>query len=268
MNHTVYPSWSHFWAAHSVSSEGQRLSYYFIGSEWVLCYELASGGHCLSQMGLFMRQVEGTISTALKTFVTRCSVSPRFKHLFQDERRFRLSSSLPALTSLRMSHLLCIIRWRQNSLSEQQKRDHCLKNVAFKGIAFLFGCHFFRDFKTDVTQNKIQSEIFARECHWSQPLVLCVCRNERLHSQLYYTSFFLFFFSCAQAYTSQFVALVMFALMMCADRISMQPRRRAIIQDLKVLPGKSKVLLCWHVQLFINRYIWKSSFIVCKIWQF
>lgn len=79
---------------------------------------------------------------------------------------------------------------------------------------------------------------------------------------------FFFFFSCAQAYTSQFVALVMFALMMCADRISMQPRRRAIIQDLKVLPGKSKVLLCWHVQLFINRYIWKSSFIVCKIWQF
>lgn len=144
-----------------------------------------------------MRQVEGTISTALKTFVTRCSVSPRFKHLFQDERRFRLSSSFPALTSLRMSHLLCIIRWRQNSLSEQQKRDHCLKNVAFKGIAFLFGCHFFRDFKTDVTQNKIQSEIFARECHWSQPLVLCVCRNERLHSQLYYTSFFFFFFMCA-----------------------------------------------------------------------
>lgn len=31
----------------------------------------------------------------------------------------------------------------------------------------------------------------------------------------------------------------MFALLMCDDRISMQPRRREIIQGLKVLPGKS-----------------------------
>lgn len=42
-----------------------------------------------------------------------------------------------------------------------------------------------------------------------------------------------------QAYTSQFVALIMFALLMCDDRISMQPRRREIIQGLRVLPGKS-----------------------------
>lgn len=46
---------------------------------------------------------------------------------------------------------------------------------------------------------------------------------------------------CAlQAYTSQFVALIMFALLMCDDRISMQARRREIIQGLKVLPGKSR----------------------------
>ncbi|GAA6075726.1 glutamine--fructose-6-phosphate aminotransferase [isomerizing] 1, partial [Tachysurus ichikawai] len=38
------------------------------------------------------------------------------------------------------------------------------------------------------------------------------------------------------AYTSQFVALIMFALLMCSDRISMQPRRREIIQGLRVLP--------------------------------
>lgn len=31
----------------------------------------------------------------------------------------------------------------------------------------------------------------------------------------------------------------MFALLMCDDRISMQPRRREIIQGLRVLPGKS-----------------------------
>ncbi|TRY99422.1 hypothetical protein DNTS_022981 [Danionella cerebrum] len=39
------------------------------------------------------------------------------------------------------------------------------------------------------------------------------------------------------AYTSQFVALVMFALLMCDDRISVQPRRREIIQGLRVLPA-------------------------------
>lgn len=48
-----------------------------------------------------------------------------------------------------------------------------------------------------------------------------------------------FCFSDLQAYTSQFVALIMFALLMCDDKISMQPRRREIIQGLKVLPGKS-----------------------------
>lgn len=41
-----------------------------------------------------------------------------------------------------------------------------------------------------------------------------------------------------QAYTSQFVALIMFALLMSEDKISMQPRRRELIQGLKVLPGK------------------------------
>ncbi|MEQ2201196.1 Glucosamine--fructose-6-phosphate aminotransferase 1 [Xenoophorus captivus] len=43
-----------------------------------------------------------------------------------------------------------------------------------------------------------------------------------------------------KAYTSQFVALIMFALLMCDDRISMQPRRREIIQGLRVLPGKPR----------------------------
>lgn len=40
-----------------------------------------------------------------------------------------------------------------------------------------------------------------------------------------------------QAYTSQFIALVMFGLMMCEDRISMQKRRQEIIAGLKRLPG-------------------------------
>ncbi|XP_056274548.1 glutamine--fructose-6-phosphate aminotransferase [isomerizing] 1 [Pseudoliparis swirei] len=46
-----------------------------------------------------------------------------------------------------------------------------------------------------------------------------------------------------KAYTSQFVALIMFALLMCDDRISMQPRRREIIQGLSVLPDLIKEVL-------------------------
>uniref|UniRef100_A0A674F070 glutamine--fructose-6-phosphate transaminase (isomerizing) n=1 Tax=Salmo trutta TaxID=8032 RepID=A0A674F070_SALTR len=46
-----------------------------------------------------------------------------------------------------------------------------------------------------------------------------------------------------KAYTSQFVALIMFALLMCDDRISMQPRRCEIIQGLRVLPDLIKEVL-------------------------
>ncbi|XP_068166638.1 glutamine--fructose-6-phosphate aminotransferase [isomerizing] 1 [Antennarius striatus] len=46
-----------------------------------------------------------------------------------------------------------------------------------------------------------------------------------------------------KAYSSQFVALVMFALLISADRISMQARRFEIIQGLKVLPDLIKEVL-------------------------
>ncbi|NXQ67664.1 GFPT1 aminotransferase, partial [Quiscalus mexicanus] len=46
-----------------------------------------------------------------------------------------------------------------------------------------------------------------------------------------------------QAYTSQFVSLVMFALMMCDDRISMQERRKEIMRGLKGLPDLIKEVL-------------------------
>jgi glucosamine--fructose-6-phosphate aminotransferase (isomerizing) len=46
-----------------------------------------------------------------------------------------------------------------------------------------------------------------------------------------------------KAYTSQFISLVMFALMMCEDRISIQPRRYEIIQGLKMLPELIKEVL-------------------------
>ena len=56
------------------------------------------------------------------------------------------------------------------------------------------------------------------------------------------------FFIVFQAYTSQFLALVMFALMMSEDRLSKQERRKSIIKGLKDLPGKllnsPKVQVC------------------------
>lgn len=42
-----------------------------------------------------------------------------------------------------------------------------------------------------------------------------------------------------QAYTSQFVALIMFALMLSEDKLSLQKRRLEIINSLRVLPGQS-----------------------------
>jgi len=51
-----------------------------------------------------------------------------------------------------------------------------------------------------------------------------------------------------KAYTSQFISLVMFALVMCEDRISIQPRRSEIIQGLKHLADQIKeVLACDHL---------------------
>ncbi|CAF96026.1 unnamed protein product, partial [Tetraodon nigroviridis] len=46
-----------------------------------------------------------------------------------------------------------------------------------------------------------------------------------------------------KAYTSQFVSLVMFALMMSEDRLSLQPRRLEIINGLKMLPELIKKVL-------------------------
>lgn len=43
-----------------------------------------------------------------------------------------------------------------------------------------------------------------------------------------------------KAYTSQFLALVMFGVMMAEDRISKQDRVRDIIQSLKIFPGNAE----------------------------
>lgn len=48
-----------------------------------------------------------------------------------------------------------------------------------------------------------------------------------------------FFVYVIQAYTSQFVALAMFGLMMSEDRLSLQQRRLEIINSLRDLPGQS-----------------------------
>lgn len=53
-----------------------------------------------------------------------------------------------------------------------------------------------------------------------------------------------------KAYTSQFISLVMFALVMCDDRISMQPRRSEIIQGLRALPVQIKEVLELDEQVY------------------
>lgn len=60
-----------------------------------------------------------------------------------------------------------------------------------------------------------------------------------MHQEINFPLFVVVLLLPPQAYTSQFVALIMFALLISDDRISMQARRREIIQGLKVLPGKS-----------------------------
>jgi len=62
-----------------------------------------------------------------------------------------------------------------------------------------------------------------------------------LHSRLSSTSSVVFWL---QAYTSQFLALTMFALMMSEDRISMQQRRKEIVEGMKQLPGEFMVWNC------------------------
>ena len=50
-----------------------------------------------------------------------------------------------------------------------------------------------------------------------------------------------------QTYTSQIISLVMFALVMCDDRLSMQRRRNEIIEGLRVLPGNNDFYLALYV---------------------
>ncbi|CDQ98600.1 unnamed protein product [Oncorhynchus mykiss] len=52
-----------------------------------------------------------------------------------------------------------------------------------------------------------------------------------------------------KAYTSQFVALTMFGLMMSEDRISLQKRRLEIINGLRMLPGLIKEVLTLDDQI-------------------
>jgi glucosamine--fructose-6-phosphate aminotransferase (isomerizing) len=54
-----------------------------------------------------------------------------------------------------------------------------------------------------------------------------------------------------KAYTSQFISLVMFALVMSQDRISMAPRRQEIIEGLKSLPNDIKQVLALDHEVFM-----------------
>lgn len=63
-----------------------------------------------------------------------------------------------------------------------------------------------------------------------------------------------------KAYTSQVISLVMFALVMSEDRISMQPRRSEIIQGLKSLPELIKQVLQLDEQVLeLSRELFKQK---------
>lgn len=63
-----------------------------------------------------------------------------------------------------------------------------------------------------------------------------------------------------KAYTSQFISLVMFALVMSEDRISMAPRRQEIIEGLKRLPDDIKqVLALDHEVLMLAKELYKQK---------
>lgn len=64
-----------------------------------------------------------------------------------------------------------------------------------------------------------------------------------------------------QAYTSQFISLVMFGLMMSEDRISLQDRRREIIRGLRALPGECPP--CWAFRCTHSRP-WSSCLASCS----
>jgi len=74
-----------------------------------------------------------------------------------------------------------------------------------------------------------------------------------------------------KAYTSQFISLVMFALMMCEDRISIQPRRSEIIQGLRNLPSQIKEVLdvdSTVAELAEELYIHKSMLVMGRGYNF
>lgn len=82
---------------------------------------------------------------------------------------------------------------------------------------------------------------FTLSALWNTIQILIATLQTRIIFTLCRISCLKFLF-CLQAYTSQFVSLVMFGLMMSEDRISLQKRRQEIISGLKSLPG---TLIFW-----------------------
>ena len=85
-----------------------------------------------------------------------------------------------------------------------------------------------------------------RRCYW--PIVISISR----HHTCSYSSprcvlvVVMMMLLLLQAYTSQFVALVLFALVMCEDKISVQPRRNEILKGLQELPGETRCGVVWE----------------------
>ena len=87
--------------------------------------------------------------------------------------------------------------------------------------------------------------IAAPETHEIEPWhCTCIMKLATNLALCYIVDFLHLLLFWLQAYTSQFLALTMFALMMSEDRISMQQRRKEIVEGMKQLPGACMVWNC------------------------
>ncbi|CAK9300387.1 unnamed protein product [Gordionus sp. m RMFG-2023] len=74
-----------------------------------------------------------------------------------------------------------------------------------------------------------------------------------------------------KAYTSQIISLVMFGLVMCEDKMSMQPRRMQIIEELIKLPEKIKTVLALDKSIYElakQMYLNKSLLVMGRGYNF
>jgi glucosamine--fructose-6-phosphate aminotransferase (isomerizing) len=109
-------------------------------------------------------------------------------------------------------------------------------------------CFAFRQFLEELTERPVMvglaSDFLDRGAliiGFTNTLGSTICRES--HSGVHITVEPEFGVASIKAYTSQVLCLIRFALVMCEDRISLQPGRSEIIQGLKQLPDQIRRML-------------------------